>query len=147
MALTRHSNRGIALSAISALKNFSDPVVREFALQSIQLGIHPGRMLGLLERNFKDGDWHLIETLTGSLDDNDENHMVGFSVHDILQEHSSPEAIPALLNSYEHDPCDYCRERIVEDLHSLNAVPSWIIEECQYDANFDLRALVNNLRT
>jgi hypothetical protein len=35
-----------------------------------------------------------------------------------------------------------CRERCVDQLHALGALPRWMLEECQYDANTDLRAKV-----
>jgi hypothetical protein len=135
----------VARRAITALNEIQHPCVRQFALDSIGKRIDTGAMVGILQKNFEVGDWLLIQQLAQDLNsDRDETHSLGLSVRDIFKQHPSPDAIPILLQLYEHVPCSHCRYGFVRDLVSLNAVPDWMAEESKHDAYFDLREFALN---
>lgn len=142
--LAMSPDRLMRAAAVNALANLDDPTVRAFALQKLDEGYAVGRMIRLLVNNFEDEDWQRLETLTSQELDRETMHDVGWGFTDIFRRHPVREAIPTLLNLYEYDPCSQCRERFVECLHRLQALPDWMREECLYDANDDLR---NQIRT
>jgi hypothetical protein len=43
---------------------------------------------------------------------------------------------------YEKDPCSFCREHAVKRLIELDALTEQMRAECAYDANIDIRNLV-----
>ena len=48
-----------------------------------------------------------------------------------------------LLTLYERGPCSFLREFEVRRLLELNALPDHLREECAWDANDDVRDLVD----
>lgn len=126
--------------AINALENISHPQIRAFALELITNRQDTGRVVSLLANNFEDGDWLLVESLFEADLDEHDYHSLGFSIRDIVEQHPSPDAVPSLIRLFDANPCSHCRERVVESLVSLDALPDWIAEECRYDSNLDLRA-------
>jgi len=51
-----------------------------------------------------------------------------------------------LLTLYERGPCAQCRLKVVTHLVNLGALPAQLAEECRFDANADVRALVADVR-
>jgi hypothetical protein len=138
-ALSQHAEERVAASAIGVLENIGDPAVRAFALDMISQSFRPGRMTALLAKNFRDGDWQLIEEVTVRDMDRDEYHFLGFSVRHVFAANPNIESMTALLNLYEKGPCANCRVSVLKCLHQLATIPLWITEECRSDSNFDLR--------
>jgi hypothetical protein len=134
----------LSAAAQNALQNITHPSVRAFALQMIAEARDTGRMAGLLLNNFQEGDWTLLESLTLRSFDLDDYHSLGFSIREIFEIHQSREAVGSLTNLYERGPCSFCRDHVIEHLHTLNAIPQWMYEECQYDADLDIRAKVKS---
>jgi hypothetical protein len=134
----------MSIFSLSALENITHPDVRALALKMIAENNRIGRAVGLLQRNFEDNDWKLLESITVRELERDEYHSLGMSIEDIFKINPSPEAAQTFLNVYERCPCSQCRRRFVEILHSLNALPVSLLEECKFDANFDLREQVEN---
>ncbi|MHB8748871.1 MAG: hypothetical protein ACYDBJ_06750 [Aggregatilineales bacterium] len=134
----------LALWALNALENVAHSSVRVFALEGINAGYLIERMVGLLQRNFVEGDWAMIQELTERDLDPDKYHWLGFSVLDVFDQNPSDTTVGSLLNLYEKGLCSDCRYRIVERLYRLNAIPDWMREECLYDANLDLREAARN---
>jgi hypothetical protein len=143
--LAQNEDEFLAVAAINALQNIAHPSVREFALTMIERSYHSGRMVGLLSRNYQEGDWQFIQSITASQLDKDDYHALGYSVRDVFELHPSQDSTTAFLNVYHRGPCSLCRERFVECLRALEAVPQWLLEECQHDANLDLRQLAKKL--
>ncbi len=128
-----------SLYALNALELVMDWAVRDLALSLIESKNNVGRAVGLLALNFVIGDWQLIEELSQSNMNAEDYHSFGFSVRDVFDAHPTLEAASVLQNLYELGTCSQCRERVVKQLASLNAIPEWILEECKYDCNLDLR--------
>ena len=126
---------------LGVLAQIQHPSVREFALKLISEDQHPGCAVELLARNFVSGDWSLIEQLSMRPYDDQTRHDLGWSVQAIFKWHPTPLAVQTLLNVYEYGPCSTCRRHILLMLQSINAVPEAIREECNYDANYEIREL------
>lgn len=129
----------LTIAALNALANIAHPSVRQLAfdlLESPQWITHAGI---LLKSNWQISDWYVLETLTRESFDSWDFHGLGTDIQKIFDDHPGPEAAPTLLNLYEYGPCSECRQRIVEALESIQAVPEWMRAECRYDANLDLR--------
>lgn len=134
----------ISYLVLSSLSLYAHAEVRALALWMIEQSKQAGRAVGLLAANYQQGDWQLIKSLTRQNLNNENYHSLGFSVEGVFKQHPSTDAISALLDVYEYGPCSNCRRRFVECLDSLDAVPAWMLDECKYDANHDLRQLARN---
>jgi hypothetical protein len=145
-ALRERSERFVDLAQyihygfLKICEQLSHPRIRAFALDRITQRQEAGRMVALLANNFEAGDWMLIDSLFDADLEEYDYHFLGFSIQAVFKNHSSPDAIPALIRMFEANPCSTCRMDVVESLVSLNALPNWIAEECFYEANLELRA-------
>lgn len=119
--------------AVSALDRLRSPAVRALALKMIE-AVRP-RGARLLRSNFEPGDFARLERLLDALSDIEETHDLGLSVLEIVsKQERPPEARDILLRLYERTPCSSCRNEAVTTLVALDAVPSWMAEECRFDA-------------
>lgn len=134
-----------SLFALNALELVMDWTVRDLALLLIESQNNAGRAVGLLGLNFVEGDWQLIEGLSQSNINHDDYHALGLNVLDLCQARLSIDAVGTLNNLYEFGNCSRCRQRFVEQLAALNALPDWMIEECKFDCNLDLRTWARNI--
>jgi hypothetical protein len=139
LSLAQHADEKVAGNAISALENITHPAVRSFALKSIEQGFFVGHAVGLLTKNYQDGDWQLIEDIAKRDLDEENYHSLGFSVRDVFERHPKPSSAQTLLYLYEKGPCSNCRYGIVKCLYQINAMPEWMAQECRYDADTSLR--------
>lgn len=146
LMLTRHENERLAIKALLALEYVTHESVRNLALEMIQSNHMIGRAVGLLGRNFRDGDWPLIEAISERPDLDDEDvYSLGFSVRDVHALNPSRAVISILHNLYENSPHTNCREDFIKLLYQLDALPDWMREECRYDANSDIREAIEAL--
>ena len=150
MAIDRESDRGltkpakIVSAALIALKNITAPEVRELAFRLIESPKWSFWAADLLVNNFQNGDWQFLEAFLSGEFDKIRFHSFGLSISHIFEANPSINAVPLLKQLYETSPCSNCRRHFVEHLHSLDALPDWMLEECKYDANLDLRELARN---
>jgi hypothetical protein len=133
----------LAVGALNALTNVSHPKVRAFAMTLLDRPDLLHRAVDMLTENFEEGDWQLITSLTELHHIAQEDyHSLGIGVRTAFEHHPHPDAIPALLNLYEYSPCSHCRHHIVENLHSLHALPDWMIREAAHDSYSDTREFI-----
>jgi hypothetical protein len=132
--------------ALSVLQYMIHPDVRKFAFQLIESPhwIGKGKAVGLLTNNFELHDWKTIEDISRENLEDKDLHTLGFSVRDIFDANPSLEAAPVFISLYERGPCGMCRNRDLRCLHSLNAIPDWVAEECKYDSFPQLREWARN---
>jgi hypothetical protein len=124
---------------LAVLRHVQHPDVRALALRLIDTTHWPGQGVELLSLNFENDDWIRIGETARRAHDGDVAHSIGFGVQAVFRPHPAPEAATALIAVYQQNPCSRCRERAVEALYSLNLLPAYMLEECKYDANLDLR--------
>ena len=151
LPLVRHAHTRLVAATFTMLSHLTDARVRGLALDLLQdeqvTGWARSRAVDLLVANYLAGD---AERLAGWLSrsrDRDEFHAIGVGVRTVLEAHPSSGGAAALLALYEYGPCSLCRTHAVELLYGLSAVPTWMFEECRFDAVFDLRAKVETWLT
>lgn len=66
-------------------------------------------------------------------------HWLGHGALAVFEANPAAEAVNALLRIYELDPCSQCRGRCFDLLQVLGKLPTWMIQECLYDASENLR--------
>ena len=132
-----------AWRAMRALGNLTHPAVRALGLQLIADSTRAGEGADLLENNFEEGDFALLETVLQQPLETTTYHSVGMSVRQIAEEHLSPRAVPSLLLLYVNGPCSLCRHFCVKLLLQLDALPASLRAECRYDADEHTRKLVS----
>jgi hypothetical protein len=137
----------IAMQALNALSLIASAKVRPFALSLMDQPHLLYWAVEMLTPNFVAEDWALLASLTERYGIPPEDyHGLGMAVRHVFKHHPSIDAVPALLNLYEYSPCSHCRCHTVESLHSIGALPDWMIRECAHDSYADTRAFVEALR-
>ena len=143
LALMRHPDDRIMVSAANALSRVAHPRVRALALEicadSSLEGWRKSWGVRLLRSNFEPGDVPLLIQLLDTSSDEMGYHSIGFAIVDVLGANPVPEVVPVLRLLYERGPCTNCRKQAVELLRQLGALPDWLLEECRYDASEYLR--------
>ena len=135
------SDGRVVHAAISALGTFRHPEVRGLALTL--LNTHRAwAALDLLVSNYEEDDHLLVERALAqpAEQDEDEQHWFEMGVLVLFEQYPSVAATPSLRFIYERGRCFMCRYGTVELLHRLGTLPETIRRECEFDADFDLRA-------
>ena len=91
----------------------------------------------LLELNFEQEDWNLLENLTDDLSDDDCEKLI-VQTRKVIETNPSPNALKTLLQLYEAGSCVSCRLHVVELMHELDCLPEWVLEEMLLDARHEL---------
>ena len=133
----RSSNWRVSWPATMAMGRMKEAFVREFALERLRDGDTNG--VRLLRSNYEPGDLAMIEPLLSEALEDERTHDLGLSVLDIIGENDIPpeESRAVLVLIYERTPCSMCRGSAVEKLVEAGQAPSWIAEECRFDADPD----------
>jgi len=116
--------------------------VRELAFKCLRSGRIVEHELSLLEKNYERRDWATIYESLDLPTEQENLHRVLQDLLDVYETNMLPEAVEPMLYTFENTPCSTCRSRAVRVLKSINALPDWIREECQFDADADTRELV-----
>ncbi|MDP9379785.1 MAG: hypothetical protein M3Q29_06470, partial [Chloroflexota bacterium] len=150
LSLATSPDDELASAALFALANLGDPEVRALALELIELerppGGSPDLVLRLLIQNYQEGDHRIIERLLADETDRDEFHELGLRAMNVFEANKTPDAQDSLMLIYERGPCSTCREKCLGLLHSLDLLPDWIMDECRYDSNPEIRMQVRDWR-
>jgi hypothetical protein len=144
LELARSEDDRVVHAAMLALSNIQDQRVRALGLNLMDRVQWRGNAVGLLTRNSQDGDYRIIERLMEKQMDPNDYHRLGHGVLDFVKAHHSERADRALLLLYENGPCLNCRYEVVKELIVLSRVPDWMRNECQYDADPEIRKLVKS---
>jgi|GEM_PF-1885478 len=137
---------GIVLSEIS------HPLIREKALETLKSDPPKKDWLyGIIwaQNSFLGEDVKLLKTLllTKTIPEDADLETVGHSLRDIYKRFPGDHFKAIFLWLYEHGPCSFCREQIVETLIENHWCPPEILEECRNDCNSDIRELVEKQLT
>lgn len=139
-----HPNLKVSNSALNALSQISHPDVRALFERLVKIRDESVSAIYLLMSNYQDGDHLIIEKLLEQETDVYRLDSMVFRTCDVFESIDIPESLRSLLLVYEKSPCSSCRCRAVELMDKFDQLPEWIIDECVYDANEDLRALAND---
>jgi hypothetical protein len=134
LELCRHKDENVVWAACQAVSWFSDSRIRELALEFLENPEMQRQGMYLLELNFEQEDWNLLENLTANLtDDHCEKLIV--QTRKVIETNPSQKALKTLLQLYEAGSCVSCRLYIVEVMNELNCLPDWVLEEMSLDAH------------
>jgi hypothetical protein len=146
ISIARDPNLRVARAATTALERISHPDVRSFAMQLLKEGVRVSDGIRLLARNWKADDLLALELAFAATGDDEYNiHDVACRIPDVLRNAPPGTCNPAnlLLRIYERNPCTTCRIEVMEALVHHGCVPEWLAEECQYDAEPRVTALIS----
>lgn len=139
--LCSHPDGNVRRWAIKAMAKFSNPIVRDFALQRIQDRALGKTVVTLFAKNFERGDEdRLLHQLELPVDINERVEMLN-GLFTVLKENETADGARLGQIVYFHTPSENCRYSIAELLHQRQIAPTWLSEECCSDANPDCRKL------
>jgi hypothetical protein len=144
--LVDHPDSVVGLRAITALEIISGPDVRNLFLRLKDDPAWSDRAVALLRSNYQACDDQLMLGMLNSESDPDHLHLTCMNTRKVYKDNPIPEGLQPLLLAYEMTPCSMCRHSTVETIHSIYAVPDWMIEECLYEASSGLRELAAELK-
>jgi hypothetical protein len=134
----------VGIAATMALSLITHPAVRGLAFRLVDKQA-PGRRdaIELLAANFQPGDHAVALDWFKSEQDLEVQHSMGMDLKDFWRRHPQDDSeVPMLRDLYELGPCSFCREGTVRRLIELNGLTEEMRSECAYDANDDIRKLV-----
>ena len=132
-------------AAWRALENIRHPAVRAFAINNATSGIHTPENFALLVTNYAPEDADLLEELLRELiaaKDWDDVHATGLDIYRAFYKDSGishPKHLLPLL--YEYNPCSFCRESALVYMSKHRMLTKEVLEECQFDSNYDIRSM------
>ena len=132
-------------TAWQALENLRHPVVRDFAHNNAARGNRTFENFALLVTNYIPEDAMLLESLLRDLilqKDWDDVHAAGMDIYRAFRESSGiPHPKHLLPILYEYNPCSFCRESALVYMSKHRMLTKEVLEECQFDSNYDIRRM------
>jgi predicted nucleic acid-binding protein len=143
--LAGSSNEQIQWAALNALAQIADPAVRTLALDLVQTKARWRELaISLLGMNFQPGDHEIVLDWFEAEEDMETLHTESIGLVAFWKANPSEKLHDRmLLDLYEKCPCSFCREGAVSLLLERNALPEHLRKECRWDANEDIRELIN----
>jgi len=132
--LCSHADKNVQRRAFNVVCENSHPVIRTFAIAQIRqntLGISP---VGLLIKNFEKGDEQRILDQVELPEDPCERHWMLMDLRKMLEANESADSSKLGQIAYFHNPCQMCRFSAARLLFRHGNVPTWLAEECRFDA-------------
>ena len=133
--------------ALNALGMNTHALVREFALAEIMQEGHGRLVVGLLTRNYANGDESRILEFVELPDDADQLHWLLMDVIKVLENNPKGDCSKLGIITYGSTPCENCRFDAARLLERQGVALPWMIEECCYDANEECRELAASNQT
>ncbi len=97
-----------------------------------------------LHKNFEPGDHDIVLGWFEAEQVREIRHSFGIDLREFWKQHPDDRTEVRMQRSiYEKDPCSHCREIAVKRLIELDALTESMRAECAYDANSDIRDLVD----
>ncbi len=96
--------------------------------------------VGLLVRNYREGDESRIAELLEVPADSDDRHWLFTDVLRLLQNNANADARRLALAAYFHTPCAFCRGDAAELMKERGLAPEWLASECRNDCDNSCRA-------
>jgi hypothetical protein len=135
----------VGFAAIDALTNVVDPDIRALAFRLMDVRARcRGYAIKLLTANYEPGDQEIVLHWFQDEEDRETLHSMGMGLIDFCQRHPDERAEILLMRSlYDKGPCSFCRASAVRRLMELGALSDELRAECAWDANSDIRDMVN----
>ncbi|WP_035615001.1 hypothetical protein [Haloferula sp. BvORR071] len=130
--------------ARKVLSHHAEPLVRKAAYEALARG-EVGSFVELLRSSGLAGDIEpVLEAISApaTLADLDECHYIGPALIEMMEANPAMRDLRLPMWAYQHNPCMICREEAVKAMKELPDFPTWVAQECLYDAREDIRSLV-----
>ena len=127
-----------------ALLHLKDDRIHDYARNLLEKGFNSSAV-SLLISNIKKSDESFIMNYLEDLPIAKDNRREWHDIVSIIGSHGeNPEMPASLLNwAYESTLCSFCRERIVDKMIQRGLLTDELKEELQWDANLDIRDMVD----
>ena len=138
-------NEKLRRTAWQSLENLRHPAVRDFAHKNVSKGDRTFENFALLVTNYIPEDAMLLESLLRDLilkKDWDDVHAAGRDIYRAFRDKSGiPHPKHLLPILYEYNPCSFCRESALVYMSKHRMLTKEVLEECQFDSNYDIRRM------
>jgi hypothetical protein len=142
---TRSACEALSRTAWQALENLRHPAVRDFAHNNVAKGDRTFENFALLVTNYIPEDAILLESLLRELISQknwDDVHAAGMDIYRAFRKGSGiPHPKHLLPILYEYNPCSFCRESALVYMSKHRMLTEEMLEECQFDSNYDIRRM------
>jgi len=145
LALVDIEENRVGFAAMKALTHVADPAVRTLAFRLIDnRAMCRGEAIDLLVQNYEPGDHRIVLRWFQEEEDLEARHSMGSGLIVFWKRHPDEGTEVEMMRSlYEQGPCSVCREKAVKRLLERGALSDELRAECAWDANSDIRDLVN----
>lgn len=136
------NNTMLAETAVESLEDFKDKRIHDLAERMIK--DKKSIAIGLLRNSYKKSDDEIVNNLIKSVGI---SHRVQLDIVWIYKykRRCAARVLPALLRVYRNGECVYCRNGVVEIMHSCGILSDEILNECLYDSYDETRVFANRL--
>ena len=131
----------VSTAACRALRIARNHFIHPLVLKLVENGRTDGDVIRMLARNYQPTDHLLIESLLKKQNDEDILHWQCHAAVEVFEVNADADALQSMLLVYERCRCSICRWAAVKVLLRAGNIPSWMLEECQYDSSEDIREL------
>ena len=142
---TKSESEKLQNAAWRALESIRHPAVRAFALKNVANGIRTPENFALLVTNYEPKDADLLEDLLRERITAKDWYGVHAAGLDIYRAFHKDGRVPypknLLLILYEYNPCSFCRESALVSMSKHRMLTREVLEECQFDSNYDIRRM------
>lgn len=133
--LCRHDNDMVRRCAFTALANISNLAVRDFALGELYERPNDRHVVALFTKNYRPRDEYLLFEATELPDGQCGAHWFLMNLIELLEENDGADRSRIAPLVYFMTPCENCRFKAFQLLHSQKSAPDWMVEECRDDSN------------
>jgi hypothetical protein len=127
--------------ASGALKYFTGPDIRKFAIETLEHTKHPSDFLDLLVSNFKPMDSKLLTHIARNCKNELDTHAIVWGYVSIYKANKTKTCREALEIIYDKLTCSIHRKQIVQILKDNRVLSKQIKKEIRYDSDEDIRKL------
>lgn len=144
IADTKSDDETLASYAFDALSHKRDVLVRNYAYELLQNGIHFFEAVSMLAENYEEEDYdffvNTVKQIPITFDESTKWHWIFMDVMHMIK-YSPVKRTPKelLYYMYRNTFCSSCRAEIVKELGRRHMLTQELLEELQYDCNEDIR--------
>lgn len=131
--------------AVEALKFFSGPDIRQFALGKLYKTKSPAKYTSLLINNYQAGDSKLLTSIANKFKSEHSIHDLVSSYIEIYTSNKTKECKEPLEAIYNNLTCGIHRTDVIRILIENNVLSEKIRSEMRYDCSDETRELINKV--
>lgn len=137
----KKKHRDIQFSVRGALAKVQSNTVRVYAMARLQVTSRPGECIGMLERNYQEGDEVFLESLLQSTHDEHAMEQFAQGLRSIYKANPTPRCKGPLELLYQKSNCAICRFSVLKLLLENDVLSDRIQQEIEFDCYLDTRDL------